>query len=404
MATTLTTVDAALKEFYLPGVREQLNNECMFLAQIEKGSENVEGRRAVLSLHVTRNSGVGAIAEGGTLPTAGNQGYVEERVGMKYNYGRIQINGPVIRAMKSDRGSFVRAVESEMTGLTNDLKRSVNRQLYNDANQVLAQTDTTSSSTEVELATTTTAVQMRQFYIGQLVDIGTTADPDSVVAASAITAIDTNLATASITISDSVSTNNSTHYVSAAGSAGNEITGLREIVLDSGTLFNVNPSNYPVWKSTVNDNSGTGRNATDTLFEYVIDEVQLQSGVYPNFIVASHGVVRNYAAQLQADRRYTNPLDLQGGYKAVGISVGSSVQIPLMAERDCPAETAFILDISDFKLHRQSDWEWMQEDGAVLNRVANTDAYEATLFLYAELAISNRNHHAKIVDLNETTS
>jgi hypothetical protein len=64
-SASTTTLDAALKEYYLPPAREQLNNENMMLAQIERTSRHVEGRRAVLSLHVQRNSGVGARAEGG---------------------------------------------------------------------------------------------------------------------------------------------------------------------------------------------------------------------------------------------------------------------------------------------------------------------------------------------------
>src|SRR4051812_170585 len=102
--TTLTTADAALKEDYQPTIREQLNNSSMLLNQIERNSKDVEGRRAILSLHTNRNSGVGARAEGGTLPTAGSQGYTEERVPLRYNYGRIKLTGPVIRAMKSDKG------------------------------------------------------------------------------------------------------------------------------------------------------------------------------------------------------------------------------------------------------------------------------------------------------------
>src|SRR5580692_8237358 len=102
MPLTLATADSALKEDYQPAIREQINQSCMMLMQIEKNSTDIEGRRAVLSLHVQRNSGVGARPDGGGLPLAGNQGYAEERVPLRYNYGHIQISGPTIRAMKSD--------------------------------------------------------------------------------------------------------------------------------------------------------------------------------------------------------------------------------------------------------------------------------------------------------------
>jgi hypothetical protein len=48
-----------------------------------------------------------------------------------------------------------------------------------------------------------------------------------------------------------------------------------------------------------------------------------------------------------------------------------------------------------------SDWEFMEEDGSVLFRVSNSDAYEATLFKYAELATDQRNTHGLIKDITE---
>src|SRR5581483_11617010 len=133
-----------------------LNNTILLLSLIEKNSTDIEGRRAVLSLHVQRNSGVGARAEGGTLPTAGNQTYAQERVPLRFNYARITLTGPIMRAMKSDKGSFVRALESETKGATNDLKRDFNRQLWGTSDGVIIATSTTTSSTTVNLASTVT--------------------------------------------------------------------------------------------------------------------------------------------------------------------------------------------------------------------------------------------------------
>ncbi len=102
MTATTTTLDKALKEYYLPPAREQLNNENMMLAQIERTTQHVEGREAVLSLHVGRNSGIGARAEGGELPTAGNQQYIDARVGLAYNYLRIRVSGQAMKATAND--------------------------------------------------------------------------------------------------------------------------------------------------------------------------------------------------------------------------------------------------------------------------------------------------------------
>ena len=78
---------------------------------VGSNTKDVEGRYAVLSLHVSRNSGVGARASGAALPTAGNQGYAEERVPMKRNYASIEIAGDLIEASGSDRASFGRQLD-----------------------------------------------------------------------------------------------------------------------------------------------------------------------------------------------------------------------------------------------------------------------------------------------------
>jgi hypothetical protein len=403
MALTLQAADAVLKEDYQPALREQLNNTVFLLTQIEKNSDDIEGRRAVLSLHVGRNAGVGARAEGGTLPSAGNQTYAEERVPLRYNYARIQISGPAIRAMKSDRGSFVRAVDSETRGAVNDLRRDVNRQLFGTSDGVIAACGTTTSSTTVNLANTTTAVQMRQFEVGMVIDIGTVANPTSVASARTITAVDPVNKT--ITISGTAVSTATTDRVFRTGSGGSgsaqkELTGLQTIVSDSGVLFNVDPSTTPVWKATVDHNSGTLRAFTETLAAKMLHSISINGGEDPNLIVTSDGVHRAFANQMLSVKRFVNSVDLTGGYKGLEVAAGGN-SLALVWDRDCPANTAYFLNTQHLTQFQMSDWEWMQEDGAVLSRVSGVDAYEAVLFKYHELATDKRNAHGVVKDLTE---
>ena len=152
MPATKTTADSALKEDYQPLVREQINQDIPLLTYVEKNTKDTDGRRAVLSLHVTRNSGIGSRAEGGTLPTAGNQGYAEERVSLKYHYGRGHLSGPLLRAADSDKGSFERAMDGETKRIVDDLKRDINRQVWGTSDGKIAQAALTTSSLQVFLA------------------------------------------------------------------------------------------------------------------------------------------------------------------------------------------------------------------------------------------------------------
>lgn len=394
----MANVDAALKNDYQPAIREQLVNAWMLLSQLESNTKDVEGRYAVLSLHVGRNSGVGARAAGAALPAAGQQAYAEQRVPITRNYARIGIHGDLIAASASDKGSFARMLQAELDGALTDLKNDVSRQIYGDATKAIAQCATTSASATVNL-TDETNIQMRQFHVGMLVDIGTTADYDSVVAGAEITAVDRTAGT--ITIDSSVTTTTS-HYVTRAGSDGNELTGLREIVAASGTLFNVDPSSVPEWVSTVDDNSGSNRTATETLFEKMIEDVHFESDQDINLVVTTRGVRRNYVAQLQSLKRFTNSVDINGGFKAVTIAAGN-VEVPLVVDNDAPANQAFFLNTNHLKQHQMGNsWSFMDRDGSVLKYVTGYDQYEAVIYNYHEITTDRRNAHGLIKDLTES--
>lgn len=400
MGLDTSTASAALKEDYQPVIREQLNNINVVLSQIEKNSEDTEGTEAVLSLHVSRNSGVGARAEGGTLPTAGAQGYVKQRVPLKRNYGRLQVSGPVIKAMKSDTGSWTRAVESESKGLVTDLKRDVNRQVNGTSNGVIGQCGVTAASTTVVLSNFTTT-QMRQLEKGMVIDIGTVAAPTGVASARTISSV--NRSAKTIVISGAAVTTAITDFVfrSGAGGTGIEVTGLQSIVTDSGTLHSVDPTTYDTWVSYVSSGTaGANRTPTDTLIETAMDEANIASGESSWLIVTSHGVARNYAAQLKAQRRYNDTVELKGGFKGLAVETPSG-SATIVTDRDHPVEEMTGLATSHLTEFEAGDWEFMDDDGAVLNRVANVDAYEATLYRYHELCTDMRNAHFRIKDLTE---
>jgi hypothetical protein len=59
----------------------------------------------------------------------------------------------------------------------------------------------------------------------------------------------------------------------------------------------------------------------------------------------------------------------------------------------------YFLTFSDLVIFAMSNYEWMQKDGAILSRVTNYDAYEATMFRYAEFAVKNRATQGVITDL-----
>lgn len=406
MTLTRTTADAVLKEFYLPGIRSILNNEVFLLSQIEQNTEDVEGRRAVLAINTGRNHGVGARAEMGALPTAGQQGYREERVQLKYNYGRIEISGPTIRSMGSDRGSFTRAVQSETQGVVRDLRNDVNRQLYGDGSGAIATASASAAGNNVTI-NNPTKTQLRQLQVGMRVDVGTAANPTSSAAARNITAVNTS--TGVITVDGAAFAVVAGDRITRAGSGGTgaaqkEITGLTAQVAATGALWNIDPANTPNWVSYVDD-PGAGRAVSEDMFMEAQQEVNIASGEDLNLWVTDNDVHRAVARLLTSIKRFPSTTELRGGYTALDMSSVSqgntgSNTVSMFYDKDCPTGVAFGLTTKRFQWYTMSDWEFMEEDGAVLSRVPNVDAYEATLFLYSELATDGRNAHAKLGSLD----
>ena len=419
MSLTFTTADAVLKEDYKDPLREQLNNTCFILSQIEENTDDVVGLRAYLALHTSRSDGVGARGEGGTLPTANNQGYSEAHLPIRYNYGRIQVSGPIIKAMSKDRGSFIRAVRSETEGIRKDLKRDVNRQCWGTSNGVIATCGTTSTDTTIVLLNAT-RTQVRQLWNqgGMAVEIGTVADPD-VVAGQRTT--DTPVYTSgseSIDISGAnVSTTSGTHFIFRESSGGAsdgsglsgdgqfELTGLQSIVATGDTLFGVAGATVTEWNSYV-DSNATNRSLTEQMVNKANQRAEISSDEQVDLMVGSDGVSRFAASLLESIRRNIDNVDLKAGYEGIRWStpmegMRDAKQRALVWDQDCPNNQLFGLCTDRLVQFVSSDWDWMDEDGAVLSRVANQDAYEATMFKYHELASGQRNAHWLISNLTE---
>jgi hypothetical protein len=415
MASTLSTANSVLKEDY-KDLKEQINQQFKILAQVEKNTSDIEGRRAIHAIHIGRNSGVGARAEGGTLPTAGNQQYSNTYVPVRTQTGRIKLSVQVIKAMKSNKGSFVRAVKAEMDGLRKDSARDVNRQVWGQSDGVIAACGTTTASSTVQLATTTTVTQLRQIYAdgGGLVDIGTGSPFTDVATERLVTAYDASAKT--ITISGAAVTTDANDRIVRSGAGGatdnsglpndgqKELTGLQTIVDSSGYAHGITAASVPVWAAGEYANGGTNRAISENLVNTAIQEQEIVSGQAVDMLVASAGVQRAAAATMQAIRRNVDTVALKAGYSGIQWSAplegnDSAKPIALISDRDCPENALYGLDTSALVYYVEQDWDWMQEDGAILSRVDDELAYEATLYKIHELATRQRNSSFKIADL-----
>lgn len=411
MAQNLSNFDEALKIDYLPAIREQLENSSILLSKIERNTRDVSGKQWQMTAHTQRNSGVGAGSET-DLPTAGSQGYKNPYGTVKYNRGRIQISGPVMKASRTDKGAMTRALESEIDGVTRDLKKDVNYQLMNDGTAVRALVN---GDPGTGTTLTLDGPGTNWFHDGMLVDILDPATGDITTSGTdlVVTSVDSSTQltmaaalNADVADNDWVVRANSREVGGGSLSANPsyEMMGLKGIIDDGTyvtTLHNISRSTYAWWKCSTHsddDNSGTNRALSRELIQKSISAVEKNGGSV-SMILSDHDARDSYVSLEASDKRHVNTMTLDGGWKALEYSSGGNGSIPWVADVDMTPNTIFFIDLMHLQLMEMSGWEWMDEDGAVLSRVSGSDAYEAVLFKYSDLATDRPRAHSFLRDI-----
>ena len=402
---TLATIEPLLKEVYRGRVVEQLNDEILTLKRITRSSNGVTnetgGKYVTFPIHTRRNSGIGSRHEYEALPTPGKQGHAAARVGLKYGYGGLQLSGQAISLSDTDPKAFAKALDDEVNGLKNDVKKDMNRQIYGSGNGAVGVIKTTATT-----STTWAVTDARLFQIDMVVDLITL--PTTVVKAG-VTVTGISLATGANTITVSAtSAVTAGDIIVRAGSgpsaAGNrELTGLTAIVDDSGMIYNIDPSSEPEWKSVVSSNGGTNRALSEALMIQMADEIRTRGGS-TTVIFQSLGIRRAYFNLLSQLRSTVNTQSFTGGFSGLAFTTDKG-EIPTVADVDAPLNKQWFINEDTFTFYRDKDWDWFDRDGSMWKQVRDAngdyDAWYARLVEYHELGCDRRNSNGVIEDLTE---
>src|SRR4051812_10811309 len=106
-AASLTTINAALKEFWENALAYQLNDKILLLNRLQSTTENLYGRYALIPLHTGRSGGLSARPEYGTIQSVDQQRVAQAQYTLKYLYGRGGVSGPSMELTSSKEGSVV---------------------------------------------------------------------------------------------------------------------------------------------------------------------------------------------------------------------------------------------------------------------------------------------------------
>ncbi len=378
---SVSTVNDALKSFYLDVLINQLNNSISPLySKFKATSSFITGKEAVKPVCYDLSSGVAALDEYGDLPKANGNSYAMFRAELKNLYGTIEITDKAMRASENSQGAVVNLLNAEMEGLLATAKQNFSRMLYGDGTGKLA-----AVAAAVTEGTTVTADSYKLLKPGMKIEFRTTSGS----VAAQITAV----ADTGITVSSAVTVPKDAAIV-LAGSYNNEIFGLETLFSSGTTLYGVDRTG----KDWMQPYAGTSTAAiSDIKIQKAIDSAEEKSGGQIDFITCSYGVRRAYQEYLETSKRNISPVELEGGFKTISYS-----GIPVVADRYCPDGTMYLLDTKVFDMHQLCDWRWLEGDsGNVLKQLANKAAYTATLVKYANLICGMPCGQAKLTGITE---
>jgi hypothetical protein len=422
----LTDATPIMKQVYLPPVREALYNATPLLKFVEKETQEIPGGSDfIIPLHVGRNDSAGdGRGENVTLPTAGKQTFNRTFTAPKYLYGSLKVSGPVIAATKSNKGAFLKALESEMKYLMIDMKRAFNRQLHGDGRDVIAYWI---SGT----ATTANAVVVADGFGNRFDHLNRTTALDLIngsthavrVANISVTRGALTTGGRFVTVDTALTGATAGDYFVKASTLGKQMMGIAGIVspndpnavLYANGLQRLTVASEPEWASQVIYADGgsseitnytatatTGR--VDISFEAIQDlltAISVGSDYSEddvNLMLTSPGLRNKYVQLCRNERVFTNTFKLDGGFEAVGYN-----KKPIVADAQSQRNRLYALVTESLMLAKLADLDWIDVGGDVLYRLSggDIDGVGARLYVYQEFAAKMRNCNGVIVNLNE---
>lgn len=337
-------------------------------------------------MHKNRNRGRKSIADGGTLPTAGAQQWLDAIIPLRYPTYGIELSDQSIEATKSQEGAFIALLTAETKGVAMDMKKDINRQVFGTGNGALCNPPTATAgvkktSKEFKLEFNTT-FDVQYLKVGDTIDVlkEATGETGNGVVGAEITAV--NIKNKEVTLAKTLAAELAaeTYNVYISGNRNNEMDGLRNITQAKRTLHSINSetAGNAFWEGqTIEAGKSVAETAVagQSLFEQLADKVGAQGNGDVEVFLTSRGIRRRLADTYESQKRFSDSkaVDVHGGYSAIMVN-----EIPVVADDDAPKTYAFGFNKSALKWFEQTGPGWLEQNGQMFQlKTAGTGSYAA---------------------------
>lgn len=370
MATqTLANADALLKDVYTAPIVEQMNQKSFLYDQLERDSGTIvgEGRRAIIPLHARRNRGRGGISDGGTLPSAGTQGFLAADVTIRTTQYGIEITDLAIEATKTNEAAFAKLLQVESEGVANDMRVEQNRIMFGLGTGVLAKALKTSEGTTLKVQNKS---ELQYIFPGDVIDVlvESTGATTNGVSGAEVTAI--SVANGTITLSKALSAElgAETYAIYIHGNRLQEGDGLRNITESSRVLHSINSetAGNEFWNGQsikAGASYGAPAIAGESTFNQLSDKINATGNGDVEVYIASLGIKRRLGESFSSTKRFNDvkAVEIHGGVTSVCVG-----EVPVITDVMCPKQFAFGFNKSALKIVEIAPPKWLETNGQIL--------------------------------------
>lgn len=330
----------------------------------------------------------------GELPEANAQPLQLTSFGAKKVYGRMKIDREALFASKGQEGAFVELLENQTAGVVKSFARYQELLMMGDGTGALGTIDSGGVSDvgggvydlTISAATWIEANWEERDYVN--IEAGNTDKFE-------ITTVTPSTRIVRVTRISGSQVPAATDVVYMQGAYNAVPQGLKGVLsATSGSKYGVTIGRR--WQAYQKAAAGAGI-SVDLMNECVL-ELRRRCGQNPTMILTSFTQFRKYLNLLEDQKRYGMDTytkinarkssygpDMNGVISFSGLTYMTSTgPIPVFESRFCPADTMYFLNDNYIKQIRRKGFGWFDDDGTVIMRMADSDAYEARYGGYLE--------------------
>jgi hypothetical protein len=411
MPQTVANLADVTKEVWTSSrLEKQFYNENPLLDRMERTSKFTIGNAASVPIHKGRAGSASILSSaGGTLNAADAQKVDKAQYTLSYQYHQVEIQLGAINQTAGTNNSAVSAVNLEVEGAVDDLRKQAMRQVVGDSTGRIAEFTTSGSGVVLNLVTPANggrgydAIVRGHIVPGQLVDIGSAASPTSVASARTVVSVSENSTTPTVTISGANVTTAAGDFISIAGARSGsstfELNGLRGLI-STAAAGGLNPATTgeEFWTPAQVDSTSTSL-SLDLLLGYR-QRVNQKTGKKANTIVTSLKQQANFESLLQNQVRFSDPSKLSAGDATLNWNGTEFMGLPDVYDTDL-----FMLTIEDFIIVTGGEISkptWVSDiegAGGRLRWTQGTTKFADALTYPFQLGVKRRNSHVAATSL-----